>query len=113
MKRQHSSDWFGTLLGFLTFVFGISLLFFTFKLAFELFSVPPEQAIGIGKEKAVDFALAGQSLMAVFFRILLLLVMAGVGSMIANRGIRLYVLARSLPVSKPVSESEVTETESA
>ena len=112
MNKQHSSDWFGMLLGFLTFVFGICLLFFTFKIAFELFSVPPDQAVGIAKDKAVDFAQAGQSLMTVFVRILLLLVMAGVGSMIANRGIKLYVSARSLPISKAAPASDVSEAES-
>ncbi len=111
MKRQHSSDWFGMLLGFLTFVFGIGLLFFTFKLAFELFSVPPDQAVGIAKDKAVDFAQAGQSLVAVFVRILLLLVMAGVGSMIANRGIKLYVSARAMALPAMAPEIEKSESE--
>jgi|CXWL01.1.fsa_nt_gi hypothetical protein len=110
MKRQHSSDWFGMLLGFLTFVSGICLLLFTFKLAFELFSVPPEQAVGIAKDKAVDFAQAGQSLVAVLVRIVLLLVMAGVGSMIANRGIKLYVSARAMVM--PTSEPQPEKTES-
>lgn len=90
----------GALIGFMTFAGGVALLVFTFKLAYEMFSIPPEQAVGVTKGNAVDFAKAGESLASIATRIVLLLVMAGVGSMIANRGIKLYVSARALNLPK-------------
>ena len=101
MNERPHSDWLGALIGFLTFVGGVALLLFTFKLAYEMFSIPPDRAIGLSKDNAVDFSKAGASLTNIAMRILLLLVMAGVGSMVANRGIRLYVSARALNAPKP------------
>lgn len=111
MSDRHRHDVFGALIGFLTFLGGIALLVLTFKLAYDMFSVPPESALGIDQKKAVDLARAGESLTTILGRVVLLLVMAGVGSLVANRGIKLYVSARAL--SHPHvdrTKAEVPET---
>lgn len=84
------SDWLGGLTGILVFVGGIALLLLTFKLAFDLFSVPPAQAVKVGPKDPVELGRTAESFVQVLQRILLLLVMSVVGSVIANRGIRLY-----------------------
>lgn len=90
-------DLFGGGLGILVFLGGIGLLVLTFSLAYGMFSVPQSQALGIEKDKAVDLAMAGGSFAGLIVRVLLLLVMGAVGSMVANRGIKLYVESRSAP----------------
>lgn len=112
MNERPRSDWLGALIGFITFAGGVALLVFTFKLAFEMFSVPPSEAVGLSKNNAVDLAKAGESLASIATRILLLLVMAGVGSMIANRGIKLYVSARALTAPKPEAPTPIERAES-
>lgn len=77
-------------MGILTFLIGIGLLFWTFQLAYSLFAVPHNVALGVQDGKPVDLPRAGEALANVLLRILLLLVMAIVGSVIANRGIKLY-----------------------
>lgn len=72
------------------FLGGVALLLFTFKMALELFTTPPQQALGIQTGKDLDVSKAGSNLVGILIRILLLLVMAFVGSMIANRGIGMY-----------------------
>lgn len=93
-NRPLRSDWMGSLIGLLVFLSGIGLLAVTFQLAFSMFSVPPSVALSSGPEKAVDLTRAGESLAVVIVKVMLLLVMCVVGSVIANRGIRLYVSCR-------------------
>lgn len=69
---------------------GIALIALTFKLAYDMFQVPPEQALRIAQGKTLDLAVAGQSFGSVLIRILLLVVMGLMGSLVANRGISLY-----------------------
>ncbi|MGV3617758.1 MAG: hypothetical protein ACO1SV_20730 [Fimbriimonas sp.] len=85
----------GSLLGILTFLGGVALLLLTFRLAYDLFTVPPQDALGLRGAKELDPAAAGNSLTAIVIRILLLFVMGFVGSMIANRGISLYSASRA------------------
>lgn len=96
----------GAAIGLLTFLVGVGLLLFTFQLAFGMFSVPPEHVVDTGPGKTVDLAKAGDNLASVFFRILLLLVMSVVGSVIANRGIRLYNAARAIEAPEPPERHE-------
>lgn len=105
-NRPLRSDWMGTLIGLLVFLSGIGLLAITFQLAFSMFSVPPSVALSSGAEKAVDLTKAGESLATVVVRVMLLLVMCVVGSVIANRGIRLYVSCRA-----PAPKHEAPEPE--
>jgi hypothetical protein len=86
----------GSLLGILTFLGGVCLLLLTFQQAYGLFNVPPQDALGLRGAKELNPAVAGNSLTTVLLRILLLFVMAFVGSMIANRGISLYTASRGI-----------------
>ena len=79
----------------LVFLTGVGLLLVTFRLAYGMFTVPHDQALGLQKGKAVDLAVAGESFAGLIVRVLLLLVMGAVSSMVANRGIKLYVESRA------------------
>ncbi len=83
-------DWLGSILGFLVFLAGVALLLVTFDLAYEMFHIPPERALGISPGKTIQLNEVGTSAAGVVIRIVLLLVMGFVGSLIANRGILLY-----------------------
>lgn len=85
----------GSILGILVFLGGVGLLGWTFQLAYTFFSVPPTDALGLAGAKALDPAKAGNSVTALLIRILLLFVMAFVGSMVANRGIAMYTACRA------------------
>ena len=87
-------DILGSLVGLLVFLGGIALLLFTFHLAYEMFTVPPPVALDLRPNKPVDLESAGSHVIGAFFRVLLLVVMALVGSLIANRGIQLYADSR-------------------
>jgi hypothetical protein len=87
---HHHRDILGTLVGLLVFCGGVALLVFTFKLAYGLFMVPPESALGIKPGKQLDVNKAGDSAALLVLKIILLLIMAFVGSQVANRGISLY-----------------------
>jgi hypothetical protein len=80
----------GQVIGLITFLGGVSLLLLTFRIAYELFQRSPADVLGIKPEQAIDVNNAGKSAMELVFRIVLLLMMCIVGSVIANRGIRLY-----------------------
>lgn len=82
-------DWLGSSLGFIAFIGGIGLLLLTFRLAYEMFHTPPNQALDIVPGKTLQLPQVGASFAAVLIRILLLLVMGLVGSLVANRGILL------------------------
>ncbi|MHB8635143.1 MAG: hypothetical protein ACYC96_01575 [Fimbriimonadaceae bacterium] len=94
-KAPPHRDAFGTLFGLLVFCGGVGLLLVTFRLAYNLFTVPPESPLGIQQGKVLDLAKAGDSAAVLILRILLLLIMAFVGSLVANRGISLYADARA------------------
>jgi hypothetical protein len=96
--RTHR-DFFGSLVGILAFLGGVALLLLVFKLAYELFKIPPAQLLGIEGAKKLDLTAATASLFGVMIRITLLLVMGLVGSWIANRGISLYTQARGIKVN--------------
>ena len=86
-------------MGLAVFLVGVGLLGLTFKLAFEMFDVPQATALGLAKGQEIDAGQTGGAAARILFRIGLLVIMAIVSSMIANRGIGLY--GRSLhPVDK-------------
>ena len=92
-------DFFGSLIGIAAFLGGVVLLLLVFRLAFEMFQIPPSKALGADPGKKLDLNASINSLFGVFIRILLLLVMGLVGSWIANRGISLYTQARGIKVN--------------
>jgi hypothetical protein len=83
-------DWFGSLLGMAVFLGGVGLLLMTFKIAYEMFSVSPHDALNLQQGKPVDLGQAGETFAGLLLKVLLLVVMAIVGSLVANRGIKLY-----------------------
>lgn len=91
--RGHSGT-AGGFLGVIVFLAGVAILVFTFGLARDLFTQDPNQVLGLTKDKPLDLNNAGATLVGVLLKVLLLLVMALVGGMIANRGIRLYADSR-------------------
>ena len=99
---------FGTLVSLLVFLGGIALLLFTFRTAYEMFTVPPTRVLGMEKGQPVDLGSAGSSLVGSLLRVLLLIVMALVGSLIANRGIQLYTDSRG-HIHGPPGQTEVPD----
>jgi hypothetical protein len=87
-------------IGLITFLGGVGLIVATFVIAQAMFSVPADEAIGIKKGETLDLnGVVGAGLFIVM-KVLLLVVMAGIGSAIATRGIRLYVQGGSLEVTR-------------
>lgn len=84
----------GIVLGIIVFLGGIALLALTFDLAIEMFRTDPSTLFGL-QGKPLDVNKAVTTLMGVVIRILLLLVMAIVGGVVANRGIHLYADSRA------------------
>ena len=58
MRRNHR-DWLGSFLGLPVFSGGIALLVLTFKLAFNMFNIPPDVALKMQGKKTVDLAVSG------------------------------------------------------
>ena len=87
-------DLMGSLIGLAVFLGGIALLLFTFRTAYEMFTVPPARALGLHPGQPVDLGSAGSNLVGSVFKVILLIIMALVSSHIANRGIQLYADSR-------------------
>jgi hypothetical protein len=100
LPRLAQTDWFGTVLGAVTFLFGIGMLFLTFFKAAEMFSLSPAQVVG---EKR-DITEIGLTVTHVLLRIGLLLVMCIVGSIISGKGVRMYLAARARALSRQSTE---------
>ena len=98
--RAHR-DVLGTFVGLLTFLGGVALMVVVFSLAFQMFTMPPAETLGVQKGKAIDVSVAGANLTGVVIKILLLVAMGLMGSLIANRGIGLYAGARHHSVPGP------------
>jgi len=94
-EKKPQSSWTGPAFGIIVFLVGIGLLAFTFTLAFDQFKVAPERAMGIPPGKPLDIAQVVQSFAGLIFHVLLLLVMAIVGAIVANRGIKMYSDSRA------------------
>jgi len=92
-----------SLLGILIFLVGVAMLVFTFKLAYDMFMVPPQQALGIKPKEPLDLGLAGQSFVREILKVLFLIVMGLMGSLIANRGVSLFTGSRAHPQPKTKS----------
>ena len=107
MARTHR-DAVGSLVGILVFLGGIALLALTFKLAYALYSVPPDQALKLNEQKAIDLAATGNSFAQILIRSLLLIVMGLVSSLIAGKGVHLYShsIVRESSQAPPSSHSD-------
>lgn len=106
-KRRR--DWPGSVLGIFTFLGGVALLLLTFRMAYDFFAIPPSEALGLKGAKELNVVGAGNSLVVILVRILLLFVMGFVGSMVANRGIGLYSASLIHERSATISTNEAPE----
>lgn len=84
-------DGVATTIGLLTFLGGIGLIVATFWIAQTMFSVEPGDALGVKEGQVLDLNGVVGAGMLILMKVLLLVVMAGIGSAVANRGIKLYV----------------------
>lgn len=87
-------DWCGGLVGILVFLVGVGLLLYTFRLALNILSVEPRQAMGLQQNEPVDIVRSGQSFLGLLQNVLVLTLMAAVGGLVSARGIRLYGVSR-------------------
>lgn len=69
-----------------------------------MFGTPPEQALGVQTGEALNVNQTVDNLSVVLVKIALLVVMGGLGSMVATRGIKLY--GASLYAETPNGNSE-------
>ncbi|MDI9635169.1 hypothetical protein QPK87_31735 [Kamptonema cortianum] len=89
-----------SLVGLLAFLFGLAMIVIAFKLAWDLFSIPPEVRLDIKQGEPIDAGNASQTLLTLLVKVLMLVVMAGFGSMVANRGVRLYAATGAVKPEK-------------
>lgn len=94
-------DYMGSLVGLGVFLGGIALMLFVFKQCYELFSIPVDHALGLEKGGKLDYNTAGTSFVQLLIRILVLILMAVIGGMVSERGIRLYARSLHLDTLKP------------
>ena len=89
-KKRRERDWIGSTIGLLVFLGGVALLVLVFRLAYDMFQTPPTMALDIQGGKALDLGKASNSASAILVKVIVLIIMAIAGSLIANRGILMY-----------------------
>ena len=87
----------GSAVGLITFLAGLAILGWTLQMAFDLYRLSPADALGVVKGKPIDPATTGGAFGTTLIRVGLLVVMALVGSLVANKGAVLYSASRGLP----------------
>lgn len=99
-----SNSWIGLAI----FLLGVGLVVFAFKLAYDLFTVPPSLALDIKFGEPLDINDSLESTYSVLIRVILLIVMTIIGSVVANRGIKLYAASSDPkpPIPKKSKGSE-------
>lgn len=103
----------GPLVGVLVFLFGVGLILMTFWWAFQLYQTPPLDALNVNPDKPINLNGAAQSLLRSLFQVVLLVVMAAIGSIIAGRGIKMYsATARPEDLPRPRRKPESPASES-
>lgn len=95
-------DGLATFLGVVVFLVGVGIVGWTFVQAFEIFTKAPQLNLGVEPGKPIDFSVVGLNLARLIVRILVLVVMAGIGSALANRGAKMYASGKTLKVHEPV-----------
>jgi hypothetical protein len=73
-------------------------------LAYQLFNVPPQDALGVHPNVPLAPAEVGNALTRLVLRILLLLIMGIVASLVANKGILLYTHSRAATIQIDTKE---------
>jgi len=92
-------DWLGTLIGLAIVAGGMAILYSVFKEALHLFATPPAVAVNAKKDQPIDVPSAFNSIVGVILKVILLVIMAWIGSVITNRGIFLYSQSKPGPKS--------------
>lgn len=101
---ENRRDKSGTVIGLVTFLFGVGLIVATFAYARDLFSVDPGKAMNVKPGETLDINSVVSSFMGVVVKILLLIVMSAIGSVVASRGIKLYVQAGNFITKKEIGQ---------
>lgn len=100
-------DWLASVLGVTVFLVGVGLVVWVFSQAFDLFTKAPQLNLGIEPGRPIDFGVVGINFARLLIRILVLVLMAGIGSALANRGARMYAAGRhGPPVAVPDPSQE-------
>jgi hypothetical protein len=97
-------------LGVIVFLGGIALVGVSFYFALQLFQTPTPELLGLAPEEEIEFTQLGSSAVGVIIKLFLILVMTLLGSVIANRGIRMYASGRAaiLKANPDVKEGETS-----
>jgi len=90
-------DGFALSVGALVFLAGLALIGATFWQAYELFTKMPQVNLGIAPGKPIDFNVVGLNFVRLILKILLLVVMAVIGSLFATKGVKMYSSAPEHP----------------
>jgi hypothetical protein len=83
-------DWLGSLVGLAIVLGGMAILYSVFREALSLFATPPNVAVNVKPDQPIDVKSAYNSIFNVILKVVLLVIMAWLGSVITNRGIFLY-----------------------
>lgn len=87
-------DWLGRFFALLILLVGVGLMLLCFGLAYQMFQTPPQRLMNNPQTNNPDLNSLLTGIWASVRSILLLVLMAIVGGMIANRGITLYLHVR-------------------
>lgn len=88
------------------------MILFAFKLAFDLYQVPPAMRIDAVAGRPIDLTRAGETLTQTIIRIVVIAVMAALGGVVANRGISMYASTRKLPGAEKKAKASDVSAES-
>lgn len=92
-------DWLGTVVGLTIVVGGMAILYSVFREALHLFATPPSVALQVKPGQPIEVSSAFNSMFGVVLKVILLVIMAWLGSVITNRGIFLYSQSKPGPKS--------------
>ncbi len=95
----------GPVIGILAFLGGAALIAFAFQLALQLFNQPPAVVLDVKPESSLNLNQVIQNLGQAVLKVLLLIVLALIGSFACNAGIRLYShsAGRRSPAPRPAA----------
>lgn len=94
-QTRHRRDWLGTLVGLAIVLGGMAVLYSVFREALHLFTTPPGVWLNVKPGQPIELASVFNSIFGVVLKVILLVIMAWLGSVITNRGIFLYSKSKS------------------
>jgi formate hydrogenlyase subunit 3/multisubunit Na+/H+ antiporter MnhD subunit len=93
-SRREGRDWLGSLAGLVVFLGGVALLVKVFQIAYDLYTTPPRVSMEMKPGQPLDVAFAADRFTGLVVKVIVLILMAGLASVIANRGIIMYTRSR-------------------